>query len=235
MHKIVIALLLLSLAACSTVPEKPVDTGKWTRKPYKINGKWYRPIDSAYGFEETGIASWYGRDFHGRKTSNGEIYDMYAMTAAHKTLPMGTYVKVTRLDNGRETIVRINDRGPFVKGRIIDLSYRAAETLGMVDEGTAKVRIVALGEAKGNRLVKRDYARGSFFVQVGAFTVRSNAERLKAKLEGLYGKVFLSTFYKEGRLFYRVRIGSLDNLKEAQRLSERIEKDGFGMPFVVAN
>lgn len=118
-----------------------------TQKPYRIKGHAYYPLPSAHGYHKWGRASWYGKPFHGRKTSNGETYDMHSMTAAHKVLPMNTHLLVRNMENGREAIVRVNDRGPFVKGRIIDLSYAAAKQLGVVKKGTAKVELTALGEA----------------------------------------------------------------------------------------
>lgn len=119
---------------------------KATQRSYVIRGIRYHPILSARGFRETGIASWYGGKFHGRRTANGEVYNMYAMTAAHKTLPMGTILRVKSLTNGRKITVRINDRGPFIRGRVIDLSYAAARELGMIRDGVKKVRITAIGE-----------------------------------------------------------------------------------------
>ncbi|MGD9949358.1 MAG: septal ring lytic transglycosylase RlpA family protein [Desulfobulbus sp.] len=119
---------------------------KATQRPYVIKGITYYPIPTAEGYAEQGLASWYGEPFHGRKTSNGEIYDMYGDTAAHKTLPMNTMLLVKNLENGRSTIVRINDRGPFVQDRIIDLTYSKAKSLGVVSKGTAQVEIVALAE-----------------------------------------------------------------------------------------
>ncbi|MBI3755918.1 MAG: septal ring lytic transglycosylase RlpA family protein, partial [Deltaproteobacteria bacterium] len=145
-RKYLIAPFIMLLAAgCASAPPQGYYSKQGTQRAYQIDGKWYQPVDSSNGYEEEGIASWYGKDFHGKKTSNGETYNMYDMTAAHKTLPLGTYVKVTRLDNGKETIVRVNDRGPFVKGRIIDLSYKAASEIGIADSGTTRVKIAALG------------------------------------------------------------------------------------------
>ena len=115
-----------------------------TGKPYEVAGHWYYPMATASGYDETGVASWYGRDFHGKRTANGERYDMHALSAAHKTLPLPTLVRVTNLDNGRSVIVRVNDRGPFVKSRLIDLSYAAAKALGYADRGTAHVRVQTL-------------------------------------------------------------------------------------------
>lgn len=123
----------------------PAITGKRkTGNPYQILGKTYYPLKSSEGYRRKGIASWYGKDFHGKKTANGEIYNMYAMTAAHPTLPIPTYVRVTNIENGLSTVVRVNDRGPFLRGRIIDLSYAAASTLGMAEKGTSPVLLEAL-------------------------------------------------------------------------------------------
>lgn len=116
-------------------------------KPYTVLGKTYYPLQSAAGFRETGVASWYGPNFHGKKTANGETYNMYAMTAAHKILPLGTVVRVSHLNNGKNIIVRVNDRGPFVDDRIIDLSYTAAKQLDMIGTGTARVQIIALSDS----------------------------------------------------------------------------------------
>ncbi len=121
-----------------------------TQESYVINHKRYYPIPSAEGYNEVGIASWYGGKFQGRLTSNGEVYDMYSMTAAHKTLPMNTMLLIKNLDNGRQTVVRINDRGPFVQGRIVDLSLKAAEAIGIADKGIARVQAIALGEEATN-------------------------------------------------------------------------------------
>ena len=134
------------LASCggygTYTPKKPGKGGlEPTQKPYTVMGKRYTPLFSHNGFSQTGIASWYGKKFHGRKTASGDRFNMYAMTAAHKRLPFGTLVRVTHLKNGRSVAVRINDRGPFVRGRIIDLSYGAAKKLGMVAQGVARVRI----------------------------------------------------------------------------------------------
>jgi rare lipoprotein A len=143
--RIIIALLFVLLLASCGEKHVPVDeTQIATNKPYKIAGQWYYPILNADGYDEKGIASWYGKDFHGKKTSNGERYDMHAMSAAHPTLPMGTKVRVTNLENGKSMVLRINDRGPFVKSRLIDLSYAAAKEMGYADKGTTRVRVQAL-------------------------------------------------------------------------------------------
>ena len=230
----IVILALLLFAGCASAPPQSYYTKQGAQKAYQIDGKWYSPVDTSDGYEEEGIASWYGRDFHGKKTSNGETYNMYAMTAAHKTLPISTYVRVTRLDNGKETIVRVNDRGPFVKGRIIDLSYKAASELGIADSGTAKVKIAALGDTVGNKLVARDYQHGNFMVQAGAFTVKANATRLMDSLLKRYSDVSVSTYDRGDMTFYRIRVGGATSLSEAEKLKDRIEKEGIESPFVVA-
>ena len=233
-RKITLLVFALVFSACASAPP-PAEykATKGTQKPYKIDGKWYTPVASSHGFQETGLASWYGRDFHGKKTSNGETYNMHAMTAAHKTLPMNTYVKVTRLDDGRETVVRVNDRGPFVSGRIIDLSFSAAKELGIDIQGTAKVRITALGSKSGDKLVTSDYSRGNFYIQVGAFTVKANAVRLRERLARDYGGAIIREFFNDGRTFYRVRIGPLAGAARAEKLLGRVAGEGLGTPFIV--
>ncbi|MBI5327849.1 MAG: septal ring lytic transglycosylase RlpA family protein [Deltaproteobacteria bacterium] len=226
---------LLLFAGCASRPPQGYYTKQGTQRAYQIDGKWYSPVDSSDGYEEEGIASWYGKDFHGKKTSNGETYNMYAMTAAHKTLPLNTYVKVTRLDNGKEAIVRVNDRGPFVKGRIIDLSYKAASEVGIAESGTAKVKIAALGDTVGDKLVTKDYQKGNFMVQVGAFTVKSNAINLRGSLLKRYSNVSITEYNRGDMIFYRVRVGGAAVLKEAERLKNRIEAQGVGPTFVVAD
>ncbi len=141
-----IVIIAVFVTACGQ-KQPPVDeTRKASNKPYRVNGQWYYPLLKADGYDETGMASWYGRDFHGKKTSSGETYDMHGLSAAHPTLPMGTMVRVTNLENGKHIDLRINDRGPFVKDRLIDLSYAAAKKLGYAEKGTARVRVQALSD-----------------------------------------------------------------------------------------
>ncbi len=201
-----------------------------TQRPYRVGKKIYYPLPSARGYVEEGIASWYGPGFHGRRTASGERYNMYAFTAAHKILPMGTKVLVINLENGRRTIVRINDRGPFVKGRIIDLSYAAARALGMHKKGTARVRIIALSENKRGRL---NWAQEIFFIQVGAFANYENALRLKNRLAKRFPLVTIEPYRKDGRTFYRVKIFAGKNLEGAKRKLAFLEKE-FPKAFLVA-
>ena len=218
-------------------PPPPGEPG--SPKPYKVLGKWYQPLPHSEGFRQNGFASWYGRDFHGKKTSNGEIYDMHAMTAAHKTLPLGTYVRVHNLENNRSAVVRINDRGPFVRGRIIDLSYAAAGDIGIVDSGTAWVEVVALGRpasAGGPASTYRaeDYSHGNFTFQVGAFLNRENAERQKRQLEQRYKNAHITVYDRGDQIFYRVRVGRFTTLEEAVRHEAILIQDGFPEPILVA-
>jgi rare lipoprotein A len=235
-------ILLLFIIGCTTSSpyRKPPKQKPGLPKPYKVYGKWYQPLPDSKGFRQAGIASWYGKDFHGKKTSSGEIYNMYAMTAAHKTLPLGTYVRVHHLENGRKIDVRINDRGPFVRGRIIDLSYTAASKIGLVGPGTARVEISALGTPASSdggtsrSYVQGDYYKGNFTFQVGAFLNRENAERLKRELAQTYKNAHI-TVYDNGReIFYRVRVGKVHTLEQARDYEAYLIQQGFPDAFVVA-
>ncbi len=211
-------------------------------KPYKVLGKWYQPIPHAKDFRQDGVASWYGEQFHGRKTSNGEIYDMHAMTAAHKTLPLGTYVLVQNKNNNKEVILRINDRGPFAKNRIIDLSYTAAKKLDAVGPGTIPVRVTALGAAEGpsgkagipESFVPVDYDSGTFTFQVGAFKDKENAERLVKKLNEKYDNAHISVFNTGPEIFYRVRVGRYSSLNQIIKDEKTLQDIGFQDAFIVA-
>jgi len=172
------------------------------------------------GNAQKGIASWYGEDFHGKLTSNQETYNMYAMTAAHKTLPFGTYVRVTNLTNGKSVVVRINDRGPFVKGRIIDLSYSAAEKLGMSETGVAPVEIKVLNKFSPKKSSQR------YSVQVGSFTEKKYAKDLKTKLQNRYRKVYISEHITPATTYYRVRIRTR-SMKSAQKIADDLNKKGY--------
>jgi len=228
-------------------PQAKAATGKTavhpTQRPYKINGKTYYPLPSSEGYIEEGTASWYGHQFHGRKTSNGETYNMRDLTAAHRTLPMNTRVLVENLENGKEVVLRINDRGPFVKGRIIDLSLTGAEHLGMAKNGTARVRLTALGETvplrKGNVTIQRflphqDFEKGDFYVQIGSFNNPGNAERLVKKVTAWGSEASVQTFDSGDRRFYRVQVRAGDSLTEARRLERVFGETGFPDAFVVA-
>lgn len=171
-------------------------------------------------YQEQGMASWYGPGFHGKTTSNKEVYDMHDMTAAHRTLPFDTHVMVTNLENGRTVIVRINDRGPFVKDRIIDLSFAAALQLDMVGPGTVKVRVEVLPD------ISPDPGSQIFSVQVGSFTVKSNAAALQDSLKERYAGVYVSTFRTSRQTYYRVRIKAL-SMEEARATARKLQAEGY--------
>ncbi len=220
--------------APSLSPHKP------GQKPYVVNGRQYEPLSSHEGFVQEGIASSYGRDFHGRRTSSGEPFDMNAMTAAHKTLPLGVWVKVYHKRTGRDIVVRINDRGPFVGDRIIDLSEGAARKLDMMHEGVAAVRVTALGyrsDHGGGEPEFRtplNYDSGNFTLQVAAFKNRGNAYRYAEELKVTYGTADVQESVVDGTRFYRVRLGHYSSLRSAQLSHEAFEKKGFPGNFVVA-
>jgi len=206
---------------------------------YTVNGRTYRVMDDATGYVERGIASWYGRKFHGHRTSSGETYDMYAMTAAHTRLPLPTYVEVTNLRNGRKVVVRVNDRGPFHPNRLIDLSWAAAKKLGIVETGTGLVEVRAIDPRTWRRAPSRpaaaDHAvalRYGLYLQVGAFSSRTNAENLRRRLAG-FGPVHIQRAGRKRSPRYRVRIGPLASVEEADRLAERLIHQGFDAPHVV--
>jgi rare lipoprotein A len=241
------ALLTLLISACATQQRaySPHDQGPSSRqkpgqKPYTVNGKSYEPLSSHEGFVQEGLASSYGVDFHGRKTSSGEPFDMNAMTAAHKTLPLGVYVKVRHKRNGREIIIRINDRGPFVGDRIIDLSEGAARKLDMIREGVAAVKVTALGYKTDQMSGETEYRTpvsydsGSFALQIAALKNRTNAYRYADELKRKYGAAGVQEATVEGSMFYRVRLGHYSSLRAAQSAQVTFERKGFPGNFVVA-
>ena len=228
------------LYGCSVLAPPAVPPGY--PKPYRMGGTWYKPLPHARSFTQFGKASWYGTEFHGKRTANGETYNMYDMTAAHKTLPFDTYVSVRNLENNKTAIVRINDRGPFARGRIIDLSYSAAKKLGIVGPGTTDVEIVALpgpGEryTAGGKTASypvTDLYQGNFTVQIGAFGDRANAEKLRNQLARTYQHVYV-TSYSNGRdTVYRVKVGRYSNLAQANRFESMMIQKGYKDAFAVA-
>ena len=274
----IIALAALTLAACAgnlrdsapsgsvSIPDLPGDPvprpeprSRYGNGPvYEVFGETYRVMDSGSGYKERGVASWYGKKFHGRLTSNREPYDMYAMTAAHKSLPLPTYVKVRNLRNNKSIIVRVNDRGPFVHNRIIDLSYAAALKLDMVQDGTSLVEVTAISfdEPAGDRPVRivepaeppapatssvaeaePQPAAGQsndIFVQVGAFGDRANAERRRAALlSGGIGGAFIFADEAATPPMYRVRIGPIDGVDDYDALVLKLERLGIRDPYLV--
>ena len=204
--------------------------------PYIVNGVRYRPLSSSAGFVQHGIASWYGGDFHGRRTSSGERYDMNAMSAAHQLLPLPSYVRVTNLESGRSVVVRVNDRGPFVHGRVIDLSYAAARKLGIWHPGTARVEVRALAPGApvpaDNALVASNDAAtlpvasagGGMLVQIGAYARRDNAHALRERVRNAGYRVAKITPAEQDETgLYRVRVGPYADLAEAQSAKQQLE------------
>lgn len=219
---LILPLLLYCFTACTASrPEKIPGYPN----PYKVFNRWYQPIPSAKGFSQTGTASWYGKKFHGRKTANGEIYNMYALTAAHKTLPLGTWLYVENTENGKTVKVRVNDRGPFVGERIIDLSYKAALAIDMTGNGTATVKIRAIGKpvAKTGKKKKNVIENGLFSAQAGSFSDKANAERFMAELSEVYNDVYV----RANAGVYKVRVGRYSSREKAVTMKETLKKDGF--------
>ncbi len=200
-----------------------------TMRPYTVLGKKYYPTRVSINDSFSGIASWYGPNFHNKLTSNGEYYNMHDMTAAHKTLPMNTMLRVTNLDNGIKVIVRVNDRGPFVKSRIIDLSNQAAHRIDMVKRGTAPVRIEVIG-FNGVIGSARSIVLSNYAVQIGAFRSKDGAYRYAKKYsDGRYGSRVV-TKYRDGEPLYRV---FLVGFKSADEARDYKSSDGFSGSFIV--
>ncbi len=198
---------------------------------YTVLGRTYHVLKDARGFRQRGLASWYGMKFHGRRTSSGERYDMYAMTAAHKTLPLPTWVRVTNLENGRSVVVKVNDRGPFHDGRIIDLSYAAAAKLGMLGRGTAPVEIVVL--TPGDDAPKRSHVAisgGGRYLQAGAFASLPNARSLQRRIERRYP--FPVEIRREDGL-HKVVVGPLEAAADIETLSRTLQEWGIASPHLV--
>lgn len=230
----------------NAVPKNEAKSRYGNPKSYVVFGKRYYVMESGKGFAEKGIASWYGTKFHGKRTSSGETYDMYAMTAAHKTLPLPTYLKVTNLNNGRHIIVKVNDRGPFHENRIIDLSYTAAIKLDIVKYGTGLVEVRAIepgqsmpANSGGGAPVKTvlvSNGKAGFFIQVGSFGKLINAENLRQKL-GPFGEhlVKISQVVVSGDTLYRVRIGPLSDIDIADSIVSKLANYGVLEHRIVVN
>jgi rare lipoprotein A len=196
---------------------------------YDVAGKRYFVLAFSDGYVERGVASWYGPTFHGGSTSSGEPYDMYGMTAAHKTLPLPTYARVTNLSNGRSVVVRINDRGPFVANRLVDLSYTAAAKLDMLREGTTLVEVRALTPGVPDVLTRSAQSPPPLlYVQAGAFAEAHNAERLRARLQAAgLGNAFVTSPVQGGAALYRVRLGPVGSVAEFDALAARLTTLGI--------
>lgn len=205
-------------------------------RPYTVFGKNYVPMNTAAGYRKRGIASWYGKKFHGKRTSNGETYNMYTMSAAHKTLPLPSYVRVTNLKNGRSVVVRVNDRGPFLHNRIIDLSYTAASKLGIVATGTGLVEVSAVNANNyqqqttsyaANRHSRAYSSNNKIYLQLGAFSDSSNAYRMLSRIRQVTGNAFVSKSYSNGRTIHRVRVGPLPDVSAVDTIASRVRSLGI--------
>lgn len=229
------------------VPEPIQRTRAGNRSPYTVLGKSYTVLPTEEGYSERGVASWYGEKFHGHKTSNGEVFDMYQVSAAHKSLPIPSFLRVTNLDNNRSIIVRVNDRGPFHGDRIVDLSYAAAIKLGYADRGTARVQlesIVVDGPAidRGRVAASSDRAEtlrispsGNKFLQVGAFSELSAAQDVSNRVEAMTNlPVFIrSVNTSNNRVLHRVRVGPIADSGQLQRISQSVVAANLGSPYTV--
>jgi len=272
LQKIGLVLLAIALVGCSSTsnttnsgrysmrhdkaPDRPVDVSHvkdavpkvepksrgGNKSPYTVFGKQYWVMNSALGYNETGTASWYGKKFHGHKTSNGEVYDMYKMSAAHKSLPIPTYLKVTNLANNRQVIVRVNDRGPFHGNRIIDLSYAAASKLDILKHGTGNVRLEAIDprawQKSGAVVAAAPQAAANIagrYLQVGAYSNRDSAEYVESQLRPLIPElaVLIRPTTTNNRTLYRVQIGPLKQDTSLTELTQRVEQMGHKNPRLV--
>ena len=247
-YRLAMPALALLAAACAQEPQRPEPPGPATgtsgesavrAEPrarlgnppfYEVAGKRYVVLAGAAGYVERGVASWYGPTFHGGRTATGETYDMNAMTGAHPTLPLPTWVRVTNLQNGKSVVVLLNDRGPFSSNRIIDLSHAAAEQLDMIRAGTAMVEVRSL--AGGNpaaqaALLAPPATAPRFFAQAGAFADEGNARRLAERLrDAQVGEVAISETRVDDQRLYRVRVGPVGGVSEFDALIERLRQAG---------
>lgn len=255
-----VLLLAMLLAACSTsrysratdgaptrtldpariadaVPRKEPRSRYGNPASYVERGRRYTVMKSAHGYVERGVASWYGVKFHGHRTSSGETYDMYAMTAAHRTLPLPSYVLVTNLENNRRAVVRVNDRGPFHDNRIIDLSYAAAVKLGISGTAMVEVRAIDPDTWRPGQAPATPRSAGAYhlYVQAGAFASRVNAERLRDRLGAVARPHPVHMRFSSSDRLYRIHIGPLSSVEAADRLAERISALGIARAHVVVD
>lgn len=251
--------LLIGLAACSTTQDglhpfyRSIDVSKIPdAKPkiekrsaygnpnsYRVFGEKYTVLKTHIGYHDRGIASWYGYKFHKRRTSSGEPYNMFEMTAAHKTLPIPSYVQVTNLENGKKIVVRVNDRGPFHQNRIIDLSYVAAKKLGISRKGTGLVEVVALDPRSPFQILPKSqsvskHSKPVLYLQVGSFRDKINAQHLSNRVHTL---TRAPTLVKPGvlqqKVVYRVQIGPLQSIDESDKIKALLEFSNLGSPVTV--
>lgn len=200
--------------------------------PYRVDAVEYTVLATSQGYRERGIASWYGRKFHGRNTANGEIFDAYGASAAHRSLPLPSYLRVTNLDNYRSMVVRVNDRGPFHADRVIDLSYGAAVKLGFAERGTARVELVAIS-VEGTEDLRKDPQFASWrsdyrFLQVGSFSEEESARALQQRLvEQVSARVEVSEFQAGDKAWFRVRVGPIQDRRQLREIQENLTQLGY--------
>ena len=221
------------LASIADAVPKPEPLHRFANRPYQVFGKDYVPLANAAPFRQTGIGSWYGRRFHGSPTSSGETYDMYAMTAAHPTLPIPSYARVTNLANSRSVVVRINDRGPFHADRIIDLSYTAAWKLGYADAGSARVEVESMVSGKPAPVQQAKADGRGIFLQLGAFSARESAENFGARIAREL--VWLSDTIQvvAGGTLFRLQVGPYRTQDDARSIADRIQSELGLRPLIV--
>jgi rare lipoprotein A len=230
----------LLLAACGTtghrvtVESGPVGLRPWQR-PYSVDGERYVPLLNADGYREEGLASWYGAEEHGGPTSNGETFDMYRPTAAHKTLPLGCFIKVTNKVNGKTTVARVNDRGPFVPGRIVDLSFRGAQDLEIVDRGVTPVALEVVGAAlPAQSRPAPPVTATTYTLQVAAFSDREKARLVSERMEKEMACSTVRRFETERGIVYRVLAGKFRSRSDAEAARASLARNGFPDTFIVA-
>ncbi|MCK5041733.1 MAG: septal ring lytic transglycosylase RlpA family protein [Sphingomonadales bacterium] len=212
-------------------------------RPYQIAGRWYTPkVEPNY--TEVGFASWYGPQFHGKDTANGEVFDMNQLTAAHRTLPLPSYVRVTNLSNGRSVVLRVNDRGPFANERILDVSRRGAQMLGFEQKGVQRVRVEVVDPSGRSRAENRTdepersvqvAAAMEYFVQVASFNNRQSANRLLNEIDDVVDNSYVESASVRGDVVYRVRVGPFSAERTANRALTRIKRQGHGSARVFSN
>lgn len=202
-------------------------------KPYTVYGESYDVMNTGQGFTESGRASWYGEKFHGYETSNGELYDMYTMSGAHKTLPLPSYAKITNLDNNQQAIIRINDRGPFHSDRILDVSYAAAYKLGMLGTGTARIKldVIYVGSvAATNAAVANAQDSGNHYIQLVASKDQPKLEKIAKELEQKYQ---VQTRIQAANNLFRLQLGPIGQAELADRLLYKVKQDGYPEGYMV--
>jgi len=234
-----------NLAAIPDAVPKAEPLSRFANRPYQALGKEYVPMTQLAPFRQSGIGSWYGRRYHGQKTSSGEVYDMYAMTAAHPTLPIPSYARVTNAANGRSVVVRVNDRGPFLADRVIDLSYAAAWKLGYAEAGSARVEVASIvadpgavgmekTAAKEETEKKQEAESKGLFLQLGAFSSRESAEIFRVRVYRELAWLSEAIQVVAGGTLFRLQLGPYQSQQDARAVADRIQSELSFRPLVVS-